>query len=136
MKILTTSTDNQTIKVVPREYVSTASLVLRDDSTDTETTDSVSPTTNGDYLQIVNAYTLKEGRFYDLTLKNSGGSVIYKDKIFCTNQTVDQSPFYFIFYGMYKTKQKSANSEYVHTENDRIRDVFDNLAKKNHKKLQ
>lgn len=91
MKILTTSTDNQTIKVVPREYVSTASLVLRDDSTDTETTDSVSPTTIGDYLQIVNAYTLKEGRFYDLTLKNSGGSVIYKDKIFCTNQTVDQS---------------------------------------------
>lgn len=91
MKILTTSTDNQTIKVVPREYVSTASLVLRDDSTDTETTDSVSPTTNGDYLQIVNAYTLKEGRFYDLTLKNSGGSVIYKDKIFCTDQTVDQS---------------------------------------------
>jgi len=91
MKILTTSTSNQTIKVVPREYVTTASLVLRDDTTNTETTDSVSPTTVGDYLQIINAYTLKEGRFYDLTLKNAGGSVIYKDKIFCTDQTVNQS---------------------------------------------
>jgi hypothetical protein len=91
MKILTTSTSNQTIKVVPREYVTTASLVLRDDTTNTETTDSVTPTTIGDYLQIENAYTLKESRFYDLTLKNSGGSVIYKDKVFCTDQTVDQS---------------------------------------------
>jgi hypothetical protein len=91
MKILTTSTSNQTIKVVPREYVTTASLVLRDDTTNTETTDSVTPTTIGDYLQIENADTLKESRFYDLTLKNSGGSVIYKDKVFCTDQTVDQS---------------------------------------------
>jgi len=91
MKILTTSTSNQTIKVVPREYVTTATLVLRDDTTNTETTDSVSPTTYGDYSQIINSYTLKEGRFYDMTLKNSGGAVIYKDKIFCTDQTVDQS---------------------------------------------
>ncbi len=91
MKILTTSTSNQTIKVVPREYVTTASLVLRDDSTDTETTTSVSPSQVGDYLQITNAYTLVESRFYDLTLKNSGGSVIYKDKIFCTDQTVNQT---------------------------------------------
>ena len=91
MKILTTSTSNQTIKVVPREYVTTATLVLRDDTTNAETTDSVTPTTVGDYSQIINSYTLKEGRFYDMTLKNSGGAVIYKDKIFCTDQTVDQS---------------------------------------------
>tara|TARA_Y100001951_G_scaffold7362_1_gene4647 strand:+ start:163 stop:459 length:297 start_codon:yes stop_codon:yes gene_type:complete len=33
---------------------------------------------------------LKEGRYYDLTLL-SGSSVVYKDKIFCTDQTINQA---------------------------------------------
>lgn len=114
MKILTTSTSNQTIKVVPREYVTTASLVLRDDSTDTETTASVSPSQVGDYLQITNAYTLVESRFYDLTLKNSGGSVIYKDKIFCTDQTVNQTSnnYYSVNDSVYTT-DTSYDDDYI-----------------------
>jgi hypothetical protein len=43
---LTTSTDAQTIKIIPRSYASNVSMILRDDSTNAEVTYSVSTTTN------------------------------------------------------------------------------------------
>jgi len=91
MMILNTSTDAQTLKVIPREYVTSATLSLRDDTTNTSVDYSVSPTTDKNYLSISQALSLKEGRYYDLTLKNSSDEVIYKDKVFCTAQTIDQS---------------------------------------------
>jgi hypothetical protein len=94
MKVLSTTASAQTLKIIPREYVSTCTLVLRDDSTNTSVTySSVSATTNENHLQISKAFSpvLVEGRSYDLTVKNSSNDIIYKDKIFCTAQTVDQS---------------------------------------------
>lgn len=91
MKILSTSTDAQTIKIIPREYVTSATLKLTDDTKNTSVSYSVSPTTNKNYLEIAQAFSLKEGRFYDLLLTKTDGTVIYKDKVFCTAQTVDQS---------------------------------------------
>lgn len=91
MKLLSTSTDAQTIKLIPREYVTTATLKLTDDTTNTSTSYSVSPTTNRNHLEISQAFSLKEGRYYDLLLTKTDGTVVYKDKVFCTAQTVDQS---------------------------------------------
>ena len=48
MKVLTTSTDAQTLKVIPREYVGTVTLKLRDDSTNEVTTASVNTVTDKD----------------------------------------------------------------------------------------
>ena len=42
---LTTSTDAQTIKVIPRSYATSVSMVFRDDSTNTSVTYSTSATT-------------------------------------------------------------------------------------------
>ena len=86
---LTTSASAQTFKVIPRSYASTVSMILRDDSTNISTTYSVSTTTDKNYLVISKALSpiLVEGRFYDLTLKE-GSNVIYKDKVFCTDQTI------------------------------------------------
>lgn len=94
MKVLTTSGSSQTFKVIPREYVTSATMLIRDDSTNTTTTySSLTPSTSENHLQIPVTFSpvLKEGRFYDMTLKNSGGSIIYKDKIFCTDQGIDQT---------------------------------------------
>tara|TARA_B100001063_G_C16425978_1_gene386496 strand:- start:83 stop:448 length:366 start_codon:yes stop_codon:yes gene_type:complete len=94
MKVLTTSGSSQTFKVIPREYVTSATMLIRDDSTNTTTTySSLTPSTSENHLQISVTFSpvLKEGRFYDMTLKNSGGSIIYKDKIFCTDQGIDQT---------------------------------------------
>lgn len=93
MKVLTTSSASQTIKVIPREYVTSATLTIRDDQTNTSTNYSVTPTTTNDELAIAITFSpvLKEGHFYDLTLTNSDSEVIYKDKIYCTDQTINQS---------------------------------------------
>ena len=83
MKHLTTSASAQTLKIIPRSYASTVSMILRDDSTNTSTTyGSISTSTDKNYLVISKALSpvLVEGRFYDMTVKE-GASVIYKDKI-------------------------------------------------------
>jgi hypothetical protein len=43
---------------------------------------------DNDYLVIENVYSLREYHFYDLTVTDQDGDVIYKDKIFCTNQPI------------------------------------------------
>lgn len=114
MKILSTSTSAQTLKVIPREYVSTATLVLRDDQTNEQTTFSdITLTQTGDYSVISQAFSLKEGYYYDITI-SSTGNVIYKDKIFCTDQTVDQSQnsYYTINQNEYTT-DTSYDNDYI-----------------------
>lgn len=91
MKILSTSTNAQVIKVIPREYVTSATLKLTDDSSNTSVSYSITPVVNKNLLVITQALALKEGRFYNLTLSNSVGTSIYKDKVFCTAQDIDQS---------------------------------------------
>jgi len=110
---LTTSTDAQTIKVIPRNYATNVSMVLRDDSTNAEVTYSVSTTTDKNYLVLSQALALTEGRFYDLTIKE-GSSVIFKDKVFCTDQTIDQDTnnYYSVNDGEY-TSDTTYDNDYI-----------------------
>jgi hypothetical protein len=113
MKILTTSTSSQTIKFIPRLYSGSATLTLTDDTTNVSTSTQVILTQSGDYLNLAHTFALAEGRFYDLELNADGdvwdvntnqwqletqtwdsdelSNLIYKDKIFCTDQSVDQT---------------------------------------------
>ena len=113
MKILTTSTSSQTIKFIPRLYSGSATLTLTDDTTNVSTSTEVALTQSGDYLNLAHTFSLVEGRFYDLQLNADGdvwgvntnqwqletqtwdsdelSNLIYKDKIFCTDQSVDQT---------------------------------------------
>ena len=50
MKILTTSTSAQSLKIIPRDYQSNIDVILRDNSTNETTTYSVSTSTSGDYM--------------------------------------------------------------------------------------
>jgi len=116
---LTTTASAQTLKIIPRSYASTISMILRDDSTNTSTTyGSISTSTDKNYLVISQALSpvLVEGRFYDMTVKE-GTSVIYKDKIFCTNQTINQAnnSYYTVNSGEYTTP--TGNDQY---DNDYI----------------
>jgi hypothetical protein len=104
---LSTTASSQTLKIIPRSYASTVSMIVRDDSTNTSTTySSISTTTDKNYLVIANAFSpvLVEGRFYDMTVKE-GANVIYKDKIFCTDQTINQTnnDYYSVNSGEYTT---------------------------------
>jgi len=113
---LTTSASSQTMKIIPRSYASTINMILRDDSTNTSTTySSISASTDKNYLVIAQALSpvLVEGRFYDMTVKE-GTDIIYKDKIFCTDQTVDQenNDYYTMNSGEYTTED-SYDNDYI-----------------------
>jgi hypothetical protein len=61
MKVLTTSNSNQTLKFIPREYVTNITLKLRDDSTNEITTSAIVSTTDRDYMVVNTTFDLKEG---------------------------------------------------------------------------
>lgn len=116
MKILTTSTDAQIIKIIPRNAYSSMTLEIRDESTNTSTSYAISgtPSYDGDYFQLSNSYSLVEGRYYNLTLKDGSGNILYKDKIFCTDQTVNESTndYYTVNSGEY-TSDASFDNDYI-----------------------
>jgi|TARA_R100000482_G_scaffold119485_1_gene64104 hypothetical protein len=113
---LTTSASAQSIKIIPRSYASSVSMVLRDGSTNTSTTySSISTSTDKNYLVVSQALSpvLVEGRFYDLTIKE-GTNVIYKDKVFCSDQTINQTnnDYYSVNSGEYTT-ENSFDNDYL-----------------------
>ena len=116
MKILTTSSSAQTIKVIPREYITSGTLSLRNDTTNVDKDYSISPSTVDDDLVFTVTFSpvLQEGLYYDFTLKNSSSKIIYKDKIFCTDQTINQAnnKYYTVNSGVYTT-ENSFDDDYI-----------------------
>ena len=116
MIILTTSAAAQTLSVIPREYSDSFTMTVRDDNTNvTKQYDITSASTSNNYLTFDNIFNpiLVENRFFDLRLyidynfwntnysfwnlyevkwNTDDGQIIdiYNDKIFCTDQDVDQ----------------------------------------------
>ena len=94
MVILTTSTSPQSFKFIPRSKTYDG-LYLTDESTNVTTQITISSNATNDYYETITAtfvvaspsFTLKEGRFYTFEVRN-GSTVVYKGKIFCTDQTV------------------------------------------------
>ena len=85
MIILTTSTDTQELRFIPREYTAD-SILLTDEQDNTSVTIAGSFSQNSYYLTADISFTLIEGRFYTLSVLN-GTKIVYKDKIFCTDST-------------------------------------------------
>lgn len=116
MIVLTTSAQAQQLSVIPRDYTDTFTFDIRDDSTNVTVKYNVNnATTSGNYLNfgIVFSPILVENHFYDLSMYidynywNSNNSFwnlydifwqldsnfkeeVYKDRIFCTDQDIDQ----------------------------------------------
>ena len=116
MIVLTTSTLAQAFKVIPRTYVDEFTLSVRDDSTNvTQTYEVTTGVTSGNYLTFSQAFSpvLVEGHFYDIKLYSDPNFWntnyflwelyneiwnidttnivdIFKDRIFCTDQEIDQ----------------------------------------------
>jgi hypothetical protein len=109
MKVLTTSTDAQSMSIIPREYPASITIRLRNESTNEVTNyTSVNATTTKGYLVFSNAYSLTENVFYELTILD-GSYVIYKDKIFCTDQNIAS---YSVNDGQYVTED-SYDNDYI-----------------------
>ena len=151
MKVLSTSTNTQTIKIIPRVYDTSVTIKLRDDSTNDEVSFVLpSAIINKDYLELSAIFNLKEGRFYDVKVYQIKGSyeefksrvialggtfenntclltflesedlvnttdldIIYRDKIFCTTQSTNQSNNEYYTVNKNQYKSKSGNNDFI-----------------------
>jgi hypothetical protein len=86
MHILTTTSDNQSLKIVPRLDTDNPTLTLTDKAKRKDVSVSVAKTDEGDYMVLTGAFSLTEGSQYTFRVK-SGSKEIYRGLIFCTNQT-------------------------------------------------
>lgn len=137
MKVLKPTTDTQTIKLIPRDYSQTTTVQLRDDQTNVTTVYTPIVTKENDYQVYSGVFNLEEGHYYDLLVQNdfdiwgqntdewalsvnTWDDVNYKvetnivDKVFCTDQEIDQSEDkeYSINKGVYKS-DSSYDNEYI-----------------------
>ena len=91
MIVLQSSGSSQTFSFIPRTYTSgnTYTIKINNESTNKEvfSQTSTSFTEVDYYYQYSNTFTLVEDTFYTLEI-TEGSTLIFRDKIFCTNQTV------------------------------------------------
>jgi hypothetical protein len=88
MIILSTSTNSQNFVFIPRSNVFDY-VAITDDQTGKTVEITNYTYTQGDYFDTFAAeFNLVENHFYDLLIVN-GAVVVYKDRIFCTNQSVN-----------------------------------------------
>ena len=120
--------DTNRFVCIPREYVTSAYMTIRDDSTNVSVDYTLVPRVDG----VGNIYiendsyaiygfeyeNLVEGHFYDLTLYSDAAktNVIYKDRIFCTAQKgniqLDNNYFYKVNKDQY-TEYDGNNNDYI-----------------------
>ena len=90
MIVLQESASAQNIDFIPRTFTSgnTYNVTIVNETTNTEVhnVDTTSITQNLYYNRYNATFNLKQDVTYNLTIK-SGSDVIFKDKIYCTNQT-------------------------------------------------
>lgn len=91
MIILEESASSQTIRFIPRSYTSgtTYTIKINNETTNKEvfSQTTTSFTSNDYYYEYSNTFTLKEDTYYTLEITDSSG-VVFRDKVFCTNQTI------------------------------------------------
>lgn len=115
MQIIQTS-GNKTFNIIPRVFtIGNLSIKLTSESTNKPiSVVSGASSVSGNYLQFSTVFgTLVEGQFYILEVSNAS-QIIYKDKAFCTDQTINQTAN--DYYNINKDQfvsEDSASNEYI-----------------------
>lgn len=91
MIVLQESASAQNLDFIPRSFTSgnTYNVTIVNEQTNTEiyNQDVTSITENLYYNRLNAIFNVKQDNFYMVTVK-AGSDVVFKDKIFCTNQTI------------------------------------------------
>lgn len=88
MIVLQETNSNQNIHFIPNGDNYNVVEVTDEQTNTTATVSIVSSTSISYYHRITALFTLKENHSYTLRIKNNT-TVVYEDKIFCTNQTIE-----------------------------------------------
>ena len=111
-------TTAQTISIIPRDYssISGVDMIIVEDGT--WATEEVGPlngtlTANGNFVVFQPSFSiLKNENTYTITLTNSDGDLLYRDKIYCSDQTNDES-VHTLNSGLYETFEGDSDNKYI-----------------------
>lgn len=111
MKILIDSSNSQTLSFIPRSYPTAVNYTLIEEGTNRTVTETALTTvTVSGFLTISDTFALTQDKFYSLDVfDNSDDTLIFRDKIFCTNQDVKE---YSINDGDY-TQDDTYDNDYI-----------------------
>jgi len=104
------------LKIIPREYITSGEVILRDRLKNTTQTYSATFGRSGNYLNVILTLdpVLIDGRQYDLWVISGSDNIVYKDTILASNQTLDQTTndVYNINQGQY-TEHNTGDNDFV-----------------------
>lgn len=87
MIILQDTNNAQSFSIIPRFYTAD-NITFTGESTGVTDAYTISATTDRYYQVITGTFDLVEGNYYTLKVYNDTNEVIYRDRVFVTNQTV------------------------------------------------
>lgn len=99
----------KTFNIIPRQEASDVTATLTSETTGTSYSDTTSISSTKYYFNMACNFntTLQESSFYTLEVKE-GGDVIFKDKVFCTDQTIND---FSVNYNTYT--EHSSDNEFI-----------------------
>lgn len=89
MIILLDTSNAQSFSIIPRFYTSDY-VTFTSESTGVTDTYTITATTDRYYHVISGTFDLVEGNYYVLKVYNDTDEIIYRDRVFVTNQTVSE----------------------------------------------
>lgn len=84
MKIFDPTEPTHTLQIIPRNYVSTATMILRNELRQTETTHALTCTTVNGYLTADFSHTFSEGGNYEFEVYDTNDNLLYRGKAYAT----------------------------------------------------
>ena len=84
MKIFNPTDTTHTLQIIPREYVGTATMVLRNELRQTETNHVLTCTNVDGYLTATFTKVMTEGQSFELEVYDSINALLYRGKAYAT----------------------------------------------------
>lgn len=84
MKIFDPTDTIHILKIIPRDYVTTATMVLRNELRQTETTHALTCTNVGGYLTATFTQTMTEGQNFEFEVYDTNDNLLYRGKAYAT----------------------------------------------------
>ena len=84
MKIFNPTDTTHTLQIIPREYVSTATMILRNELRQTETTHNLTCTNVDGYLTATFTKVMTEGQSFEFEVYDSINALLYRGKAYAT----------------------------------------------------
>ena len=88
MKIFNPTNTIHTLQIIPRNYVTTATMILRNELRQTETSHALTCTNTGGYLTTTFTQVMTEGQNYEFEVYDSFNNLLYRGKAYATTAVI------------------------------------------------